>query len=156
MGSSRIRDWTCISCIGRWIRYHWAAKEALIFISLTLKTHKYLLHLIQIPLNMMHSFRKDLWVSQCETEVKEEGAFILKGKVLAAQLCLTLCNPMDCSPLGSSVHGILQAKNTGVGCYALLQGIFPTRGLNLGLPHCRQIVYPLSHQRSPIYLEGRG
>ena len=34
----------------------------------------------------------------------------LKMKMLAAQLCLTLCNPMDCSPLGPSVHGILQAR----------------------------------------------
>ena len=40
---------------------------------------------------------------------------------------------MDCSPQGSSVHGILQAKNTGVGCQALLQLIFPTQGLNPGL-----------------------
>ena len=31
-------------------------------------------------------------------------------KVLVAQLCLTLCDPMDCSPPGSSVHGILQAR----------------------------------------------
>ena len=37
------------------------------------------------------------------------------------QSCLTLCNPMDCSPPGSSVHGILQGKNTGVGCHFLLQ-----------------------------------
>ena len=40
------------------------------------------------------------------------------------------CNSMDHSPLGSSVHGVLQAKNTGVGCHALLQGIFPTQGSN--------------------------
>ena len=37
------------------------------------------------------------------------------------QLCLTLCDPMDCSPPGSSVHGDSLAKNTGVGCHALLQ-----------------------------------
>jgi len=37
-----------------------------------------------------------------------------------------------------------------VGCYALLQGIFPTQGLNPGLPHCRQILYRLSHQGSPM------
>ena len=37
-------------------------------------------------------------------------------------------------------------KNTGVGCHALLQGIFPTQGLNPVLPHCRQILYLLSHQ----------
>ena len=41
-------------------------------------------------------------------------------------------------------------KNTGVGCHSLLQGIFLTQGLNLGLPHCRQILYHLSHQRGPI------
>ena len=47
---------------------------------------------------------------------------------LAAQLCLTLCNPMDCSPPGSSVHGDSPGKNTEVGCHALHKGIFPTRG----------------------------
>ena len=41
-------------------------------------------------------------------------------------------------------------KNTGVGCHALLQGIFPTQGLNPGLLHCRQILYSLSHQGSPL------
>ena len=43
------------------------------------------------------------------------------------QMSLTLCNPMDCSQPGSSVHRILQAKNTGGGCHALLQGIFLTQ-----------------------------
>ena len=40
-------------------------------------------------------------------------------------------------------------KNTGAGCHFLLQGIFPTQRLNLGLLHCRQIVYHLNHQGSP-------
>ena len=40
-------------------------------------------------------------------------------------------------------------KNIGVGCHSLLQGIFLTQGLNTGLPHCRQILYHLSHQASP-------
>ena len=41
-------------------------------------------------------------------------------------------------------------KNTGVGCHFLLQRIFLTQGSNLGLPHCKQTLYPLSHQgRSP-------
>ena len=43
--------------------------------------------------------------------------------------------------------------NTGVSCLALLQGIFPTRGSNLGLLQCRQILYHLSHQGSPRMLE---
>ena len=68
---------------------------------------------------------------------------------LVARLCLTLCDPVDCSPPGSSVHGDSPGKNTGVGCHALLQGIIPTQGLNSGVPHCRQILYPLSHQGSP-------
>ena len=40
-------------------------------------------------------------------------------------------------------------QDTGLGCHFLLQGIFPTQGLNPGLPHCRQTLYPLSHQGSP-------
>ena len=48
---------------------------------------------------------------------------------LVAQLCLTLCDPMDCSPPDSSVHGDSPGKNIGVGCHALLQEIFPTKGM---------------------------
>ena len=40
-------------------------------------------------------------------------------------------------------------QNTGVGSLSLLQGIFPTQGLNPGLPHCRRILYQLSHKGSP-------
>ena len=54
------------------------------------------------------------------------------------QLCPILYDPMDCrdSP----------GKNTRVGCHALLQGISLTQASNLGLLHCRQILYCLSHQ----------
>jgi len=69
---------------------------------------------------------------------------------LVAQSCPTLCDPMDCSPPGSSVHGDSPDKNTGVGCHALLQEIFPDQGLNPGLPQCRQTLYHLSHQGSPV------
>ena len=51
--------------------------------------------------------------------------------VLSCLSCLTLCNPMDYSLPGSSVHGDSPGKNTGVGCHALLLGIFPTQELNL-------------------------
>ena len=54
-----------------------------------------------------------------------------------AQSCPTLCDPMDCTPPGSSVHGDSPGKHTGIDDHALLQGIFPTQGLNPGLPHCR-------------------
>ena len=72
---------------------------------------------------------------------------------LVAQLCPTLCDPMDCSPPGSSAHGDSPGKNIGVGCHALFQGIFPTQESNPGLPHCKQILYHLSHQRSTRTLE---
>jgi len=49
------------------------------------------------------------------------------------QSCLTLCNAMDCSLPGSSVHGILQARILEWVYHALLQGIFPTQGSNLRL-----------------------
>ena len=61
--------------------------------------------------------------------------------------CLTLCNPMDHSPPGSSVHGILLART--LEC-SFLQGIFPTQGSNSGLPDCRHILYHLSNQGSPL------
>ena len=44
-------------------------------------------------------------------------------------------------------------QNTGIGSHSLLQGIFPTQGSNPGLPHCRRILYQLSHQGSPRILE---
>ena len=44
-------------------------------------------------------------------------------------------------------------RNTGVGSLSLLQRIFPTQGLNLGLPYCRQILYQLSYKGSPKILE---
>ena len=54
-------------------------------------------------------------------------------------------------------HGLYRpwnfpGQNTGVGSLSLLQGIFPTQGLNPGLPHCRQILYQISHQASPRIL----
>ena len=53
--------------------------------------------------------------------------------MLVAQLCRTLCDPMDCSMTGSSVYGDSPGKNTGVGCHALLQEIFLIQGLNTAL-----------------------
>ena len=85
-----------------------------------------------------------LWRRLCKEHASspEEGSAVLCS---VTQSCLTLCDPMDCSPPGSSVHGDSPGQNTGVGCHALLQGIFLTQGSNPGLPHCRQILYQLSH-----------
>ena len=56
---------------------------------------------------------------------------------------------MDCSPPGSSVHGILQARVLDWVAISFSRGIVPIEGLNLGLLQCRQILYHLSHQQSP-------
>ena len=133
---------------------------------------------------------------------------LITAAAKSLQSCPTLCDPIDGSPPGYPVPGILQArtlewvvisfsnawkwkvkvkslscvrllatpwtaayqappsmgfsrqeywsrvllpspKNTGVGCQFLLQGIFPLRGSNPGLLHCRQILYCLSYQGSP-------
>ena len=63
------------------------------------------------------------------------------------QSCMTLWDPKDCSPWNSP------GQNTEVGSLSLLQEIFPTQGSNPGLPHCRWILYLLSHQGSPRILD---
>ena len=62
-----------------------------------------------------------------------------RKKVKVAQSLPTLCDPMDYSPQSSP------GQNTGMGSLSL-QEIFPTQGLNPGLPHSRRILYQLSHQ----------
>ena len=69
-------------------------------------------------------------------------------------VCLYIFNESEsCSDVSDSLwpHGLYRlwnspGQNTGVGSLSLLQGIFPTQGLKSGLPHCRQILYQLSHK----------
>ena len=63
------------------------------------------------------------------------------------QSCPTLCNRMDCSPPGSSVHGISQPRIPEWAAVPSSRGIFPTQELNSGLPHCRWILYCLEPPR---------
>ena len=86
--------------------------------------------------------------------------FLISLMCLVTQLCLSLCDPMDCSPPGSSVHVDSPGRNTGVGCHVPLQGIFPTQGSNPGLWHCRWILHHLYQmwkregQKLPTTLQG--
>ena len=68
-------------------------------------------------------------------------SFSLKVKGKVTQLCPILCDPIKFS------------REYWVGRLSLLWGIFPTQGLNPGLPHCRWILYQLSHRGSPRILE---
>ena len=70
------------------------------------------------------------------TYIRKGSAKIIKwGVCSVAKSGLTLCDPWN-----------FPGQNTGVSNLSLLQGIFPTQGLNLGLLHCRQILYQLSHK----------
>ena len=73
------------------------------------------------------------------------------AKVKVAQLILTLFNPLNCSPSGSSVQGILQVRILEWVAVPFSRGIFPTQGSNPGLPCCRLILYYLSYQGRPCH-----
>ena len=107
----------------------------------------------------------------------QQPTWLFDLKVKVAQLCLTLCDPKDYTPwnspgqnTGVGCHAHLQGifptqgsnlrlvclligryGNTGEGSHSLLQGLFPTQGLNPGLPHCRWILYQLTHKGSPTF-----
>ena len=74
--------------------------------------------------------------------------FILLGQF---KLGYTLCKPTDCSPPGSSVHGVLQAGILEWVAIPFSRGSSPAQWLNPAPPHCRQILYRPSHQGSPGY-----
>ena len=90
--------------------------------------------------------RRDSWWGELQRH--DRPTFVS----LVAQSYPTLCDPID-DFMGLQPTSLLcpwgfSSKNTGVGCYTLLQGIFQTQGSNTGLPHCRWILYWLSHQGS--------
>ena len=87
------------------------------------------------PLSVASTFQ--LLQYHCH-KARQKSALCCAVLCLVTQSCLTLCNPMDYSPPGSSVHEDSPGKSTGVGCHALLQGIFSTQELNQGLLHCRR------------------
>ena len=69
--------------------------------------------------------------------------------VKVSQLCLALCDPMDCNPLGSSVRGIPQARILEWVAISYSRGIFSTQRMNPSLLLCRWILYHLNLQGSP-------
>ena len=93
---------------------------------------------------------KILVASFIDKKEKTQNCFLCHASSLSHAW---LCNPMDCSLPGSSVHRDSPGRNTRVGCHALLWGIFPNQGSNPGLLHCRWIPYHPSHQGSPRTVE---
>ena len=73
--------------------------------------------------------------------------------VLVAQSCPTLCDPMDCSPLGSSVHGIFQARIMEWVAISFFRDL-PNSGIILASPESQADSLPLSHHGSPGDMKG--
>ena len=73
---------------------------------------------------------------------------------MRAQSCPALCNPTNCRPPGSSVHGILQARRLEWVAIPLSRGSSLTQGSSPGILHCRQILYHLSHYMLACMLSG--
>ena len=78
--------------------------------------------------------------------------FIYNLYISVSHSFMSTLQPYGHSLPGSPVHGILHARILEWVAIFLLQGIFPTQGLNPGLLHCRQILCHLSHQEWPIYI----
>ena len=79
------------------------------------------------------------------------GVFYIMCVCSVAQSRLIPCNPMDCSPPGSSVQGILQARILEWVAISFSRGSFLTQGLNLCLLHWQADSLPLNHLESPFY-----
>ena len=92
--------------------------------------------------------KKDYWcwkwpcISQSETE--SESRSVVSNSLQPHGLSMNYSMDSPWNSLG---------QNTGMSSLSLLQGIFPTQGLNPGLPHYRRILYQLSHKGSPKILE---
>ena len=91
-------------------------------------------------------------ICRCHSPEQGLATFFCKSCFPVVESCLTLCNPMNCSPPSSSVHGISQARIlewVAIPFSRDLLWIFPTQGSNPGLLHWSWILYHLSHQGSP-------
>ena len=95
----------------------------------------------QAPLSMGFS-RQEYW-SELPLLSPEQG---IRCKKIESESHSDVSDSFRPRGLYSSWNSL--GQNSGVGSLSLLQGIFPTQGLNPGLPHCRQILYQLSHKGS--------
>ena len=80
-----------------------------------------------------------------------DHTFFLYSGSVSCQSCPTLCNLMGCNLPDSSVHGILQARKLERVAFPFSRDL-PDPGIEPGLLHCRQILYHMSHQGSPLHL----
>ena len=96
-----------------------------------------------------------LWSSESLSKLPEATQVVWGVSLILEFMCVFVCANHSVTSNSFRPHGLQHArilcpwdspgKNTGMGCCALLQGIFPTQGLNPGLLHGRQIFYCLRH-----------
>ena len=139
-GSSWPRDQSCVSCIARRSLYHWATREAQINQFTCIQCED-----CNIQFWKWKSDPMDYTVHRIlQARILEWVAFPF-SRVSSQPRSPAL--QVDSLP---SAEPQRKPKNTGVGSLSLLQMIFPTQELNQGLLHCRQILYQLNYQGSPI------
>ena len=97
---------------------------------------------VMIGVRMHREMEKDSYKQDTNFSLK----FKSESESEVSQSCLTLCDPVGCSPPGSSSHGIFQARVPEWGATAFSRGYSRPRDQTPGLPHCRQTLYHLSHQ----------
>ena len=111
-------------------------------------------------IRILHFWTSKQMCFPCSTILSSNGSWCwplsLTHVCSDIQLCPTVCNPMNYSPPGSSVHGMkIPGKNTGMGCHAILQGNLSDAGIETmspASPALQAESLPLSHQGSPLTL----
>ena len=130
-GSASLLNWFLLAAVGLWLGSHTSNQVQPEIIRINQMSNTSCL--------IQPASWPSTWLSDYEIEVKWSESHTVVSDSLWSHGLYSLWN----SP----------GKNTGVGSLSLLQGIFPTQGLNPGLLHCGQILYQLSHKRSPRILE---
>ena len=145
VGPSQIRDRICVPCIGRWILNHWSIREAhennldLMEYLRGCQTYKRLTAKRRGVLSIVVKNTNELCRKLCPLVVQFRVTC-----VLSCFSCVNSFQPRGLQPTRLLCPWGSSGKNTGVGCRALIQGIFPTLGSNpcvLGLLHYRRILY---------------
>ena len=114
---SRISSWpkdlTRVSCIGRWLLYCWTTWQV-----------------------------RSYW-TKCQTlrAFSDVQIFMFSACMHVCSVMSDSLQPHGLQPTRLPCPGNFTGKNTGVGCHFLHQGVFPTQGLDLSLPHCRRRLY---------------
>ena len=137
-----------MGCVGTLLTFSECFQCCIILSNMVATGHMWLFKLIKIKFKIQ-SLSHTNHISRALCSHGARGLLSCIAHMLHAQSCPTLCDPMDCSPPDSSVHGNSPGKDTGVGCHALLQGIFSTQRSNPCLLHWQANFLPLRHQGSP-------